>query len=239
MSKLNESTFERPKIRPVPHECSRGHDLRDPKNCYITPKGKWRCRRCTAYNTHLRQESRVIEKLKSLRTEYGGPETDLAYAAGMFEGEGTITISKAGKYTRTLVSVPNTDFGVPEFYLERWGGRTSTSTPNQGSNHGKNSNAREVKTWRLDAGGCYTFLHQLMPHLRRPLVINRARLAMASYEARRQGTRDQAYSDLHQNLMATMRILNHRGLSGLPVEDRAFLEEARAQILSDTPHQWR
>src|SRR3990172_12809075 len=73
---------------------------------------------------------------------------DRIWAAGHFEGEGTVTISGASRrgYTRPLVVLASTDFQVIEFFNERWPGTIRTYQPKS-----KTGRAKLARVWSLNS----------------------------------------------------------------------------------------
>jgi len=189
---------------PTPSQCGRLHVL-DDENTYIDRTGKWHCRRCVRERAAARRASARLEKVTALEVPYLGSELDLAYAAGMFEGEGTVTITRAGRrgYSRGVVTLTSVDRETVDFYQSRWEGAINSRDPG--------GNARIAWVWLLTGPGMYRFLFQVRPHLRRTLVREKFEVAMAGYLARQQGTRRDGYSEKMEEFRLQMRKLNHRG----------------------------
>jgi hypothetical protein len=171
--------------------------------------------------------------LETLQFRWTGDPLDLAWAAGMFEGEGTITITRAGSrgYTRGLCTLTSTDGEVPAMFHDWWGGAVRSGQPK--------GNARPVRYWYITGDAMYTFLWQMRPQFRRPLVINRATAALAGHAARQQGNRHtETYGPLMQRFRHLMSVLNHRGTTPLAEPDARIRQAAEVSVLSDTPLQW-
>lgn len=130
--------------------------------------------------------------------------SDLAWAAGLFEGEGTITISKSREYTRPHVSVTSTDIEVIEFFASRWPAEIKHREPG--------GNARRAFVWYVgNATGARQFVNDILPHLRTERVRAKAELLLEDLDERRQGSRDPKYRARSNERMARMRELNRRG----------------------------
>ena len=92
----------------------------------------------------------------------------LAYLAGIIDGEGSIYIGnfsrnkKTGaKYYQTAIEVTNTEEGLIDWLLENIGGRSYKYTKNQLP---KNSN-REVYRWIVNGDLLTNLCHLLLPYL--------------------------------------------------------------------------
>ena len=133
--------------------------------------------------------------------------SDEAWFAGLFEGEGTITITRSGRrgYTRPLVQLMMTDFDVVEMFAARWpGGVLWTMQPK--------GNARLALGWRLQSRpGIRHFLADLGPEFRTERVRIKAALLLEDIDARVQGIKDPAYLVACNERREKMRALNKRG----------------------------
>ena len=87
-------------------------------------------------------------------------ELELAWAAGFFEGEGSVRISKASyrNYGALIVSVTNTDLSTIEFLHDRWGGsvHAAASIPPR----------RAYWRWTCASWLGAIFLEQILPYMR-------------------------------------------------------------------------
>lgn len=84
-----------------------------------------------------------------------------AYAAGILDGEGSISIAKQDDYYTCRVSVGMSDKGYPvlEFLKREYGGHISGTRASSG-------NSRESKQWRTSGHNAISFLRRVQPHLR-------------------------------------------------------------------------
>lgn len=138
------------------------------------------------------------------------PETDLAYAAGMFEGEGTITIIESRNHlgnmtARCVVSLTNTDWQIIEFYNSRWPGAVQTRKREQ-------LHHRQGWAWRIQGNPVLRFIADVRPHLRTDAEIAKFEIVERVQRMRRQGLRDPAVRAEVADLMGQIRHLNHRGV---------------------------
>lgn len=125
--------------------CVRGHEL-TPENTYIDPKGWRTCRECRRirWRTGYRPRhpglvpaedlarlppTRGSRLLRSPEDERAGPITtiEIAWAAGVFEGEGSCQPSAKGKRHRILASVTQKDRWMLERLQAMFGGTFGTA----------------------------------------------------------------------------------------------------------------
>lgn len=114
---------------------------------------------------------------------------ELAYAAGFFDGEGSVTIAARKPYGRSvsphhnlLLQTANTDRPLLIWFQEKWGG----SLIDQRNNH-YNPRCRPCWSWKINGWPAVRFLHQVLPFLRSKRV--QADLALAFYYERTLGAR--------------------------------------------------
>lgn len=133
---------------------------------------------------------------------------DEKWAAGMFEGEGTVTLSsnRTKAYTRLRVSLTNTDAEIVEFYVGRWGGKVRRFEPG--------GRAKTAFTWMLNSRQAARFLEIIQPHLRTTKTKEKVALALLSQSLRRRGARDPGYRAMQLGFKERMHELNRRGISG-------------------------
>jgi len=135
---------------------------------------------------------------------------DACWAAGHFEGEGTILIHQKPRGTSRFsprVSLISTDKEVIDFFCELWPARV------HGPYQPNSPNAKVQYGWTVtDAFKVREFLLRLLPYFKRTLVRKRAAIliefcdqALANYRQRGQDPwKEQAYEIL--------KALNHRGV---------------------------
>lgn len=85
-------------------------------------------------------------------------ETDLAYIAGLFDGEGCVLVAKAARtngkqYYTLLTNISNKDLRCLRFSQERFGGRINVQRSSQ------------VGRWALTSNRAARFLKAILPYL--------------------------------------------------------------------------
>ena len=129
---------------------------------------------------------------------------DLAYAAGFFDGEGSVGVYwyKSVQRFRCVLAVSNTDLNIIEWFRQHWGGSTI-----------KHKSARQHKQcylWSCNSRPKMAeFLHDVLPYLRekRP----QAELALRYFEttcAPGQRMTDEVRAHRH-DIVARMKELKH------------------------------
>ncbi len=125
---------------------------------------------------------------------------ELAYAAGLFDGEGSISLVRQRK-SRThspQVSVASTDYEVVKWFQDRFGGSIVTKQP-QKSNHSVSYD------WRLADRRALEFLEIIRPYLVIERKIQRIDLLLNEYVActPRNGRYTEAMAQRKQKLIET------------------------------------
>lgn len=86
----------------------------------------------------------------------------LAYTAGLFDGEGCVNFTAAGKYGYVLrVAIVNTDASIIDFLKTNFGGRIEARTT-----HLKMVSWKQAYCWRLDRDAAVAFLYKIEPWVR-------------------------------------------------------------------------
>jgi hypothetical protein len=195
------------------NHCVNGHAF-DLENTYIWPKtGKRICRVCQIERIKKSRQKAKNERAKRVAEERAHwisdlSERELAWAAGLFEGEGTVTITKAGRrgYARPVVSVTSTDAEIVGFFQERW--RANLRSVGSVSNK-----AKEAFEWRLySSWKIELFINQILPFILTSRVRNKMQLVFDACRERQQGTRDPGYKAKRDDLRMQVRKLNQRGV---------------------------
>lgn len=103
---------------------------------------------------------------------------ELAYAAGLFDGEGSISLIRHhdNRTHSPQVSVASTDYEVVSWFRERFGGSIVTKQPRQ-SNHSVSYD------WRLTDRRALVFLDLIRPYLVIERKIRRIDLLLNDYVA--------------------------------------------------------
>lgn len=86
----------------------------------------------------------------------------LAWLAGVFEGEGTVTISSAGKrgYTVLRGQLVNTDLDLVQPFRERWGGSITRYDRHRDRGHSP------YFRWMVGNISAAKFLKEIQPYIR-------------------------------------------------------------------------
>lgn len=135
-------------------------------------------------------------------------QADLHWAAGLFEGEGTITIAlrSSDETYRLVVTMGNTDPEVVAFFQDRW---PSWVQPAYGERPGR----KPAWTWTAAGPRAEAFVRAIQPYLRTARVRAKAELALAFRGAQGQpGRRKYGHTEIQRRLYAAMRVLNRRGV---------------------------
>lgn len=132
---------------------------------------------------------------------------NLDWLAGMFEGEGTVTISSGGRrgYTVLIACLSNTDESIPREFHRRWGGSLRWTQP-------KSERARPALTWRAGSATAAAFLRDIQPHIQTKRVREKVQLALDYHASRSQGARRPGYREERWAFKRRMEHLNHRGV---------------------------
>lgn len=89
-------------------------------------------------------------------------DVELAYAAGIFDGEGTVGIYNTGagrglEHYGLSLAVASSDPVILEWLQERWGGRFRWSL--------RSSSKKPVGDWKLNGAAAVAFLIDIQPYL--------------------------------------------------------------------------
>lgn len=136
-------------------------------------------------------------------------DVELAWAAGLFEGEGTVRINKPGRrnWGHLAVSVVNTDRQVVEWFQSRWPGYMKVAT-------GMRPSQRQAWVWVTAAKRAATFLAAIRPFVVRDRVRERIDHGLDFQAQKRVGVRaarDSQYAEDQWNAYWWMCELNVRG----------------------------
>lgn len=128
---------------------------------------------------------------------------DAIWAAGYFEGEGTVTIYGT-KWGRAACSITSTDPFVTAWFKARWGGAIYTYQPK-----GK---ARVAHRWAVNTYfAIECFLADLRPNTRRAEVAEKIDLVVAFIRSRARRPKDPAVLAQAAETIEAIRALNWRG----------------------------
>jgi hypothetical protein len=148
----------------------------------------------------------------------GGTFAELVWAAGLFEGEGTITIARRGQDDtyRLLVLVSNTDEEIIDFFHDRWGGWKQPA-------YGHRPGRRPAWNWSAAGPTAEVFLRGIEPFVRCHRVREKLDIGI---DLRANQSRSKAiqqmpgYREVQRELYAEMQVLNRRGVPVLFLEGR-------------------
>ena len=134
---------------------------------------------------------------------------ELAWAAGLFEGEGTIRINKATKHNlgHLCVSVVNTDKQVVDWFHDRWPGYMKPAT-------GLRVDQRPAWVWVIAARRAAEFLRAIQPYIVTNRVREKAQFGIDFQENKKRGSNNHTneYREDQFNAYLWMRELNVRGV---------------------------
>ncbi len=104
-------------------------------------------------------------------------ETDDIYAAGLIDGEGTITLShvNGNEFRSPCVSVSSTTYELVEFLRETYGGTIVKHKVYQ--DHHKQS-----FSWKVNYNKAVNTLEKVSPYLKEPEKLRRANLILQEYK---------------------------------------------------------
>jgi len=142
-------------------------------------------------------------------------EADLAYLAGIIDGEGSIYMRIVNNTVSPRLQVVNTDERLIDWLQSRYGGKRYVVTRMQRETH------KPLHHWHLGAIASVPLLKMVLPYL--VLKREQAELAITAWEGRqptptthrRYGTArlDPAILDQRKEWVAEMRTLNKKGKS--------------------------
>ena len=103
---------------------------------------------------------------------------EIPYLAGLLDGEGTVTLTclNSGKRRSPVVSVANTRLELLEPFVAEFGGHISNKRPRK-ANHTKSY------AWKVVGDSAIDCLKRLLPHMRHPEKVRRAKLITRRYKA--------------------------------------------------------
>lgn len=133
------------------------------------------------------------------------------YAAGYFDGEGSITISYARqkRFYRIVVQIGTTDSRIVKLFHKRWGGSINTWNP-------RKPNRKLVWNYRVTGHKANNLVTDLLPHL---VIKRKAALILIQFHntVRGQGSYNQynrmpsKIRQLRHKLIDRLRALNCKG----------------------------
>lgn len=135
--------------------------------------------------------------------------TELAWAAGIFEGEGTVTIAvrNSDETYRVLCIVGNTDRSIICFFQKHWPGWVQPA-------YGKRPGRKPSWSWTVATRSADTFMKDILPYIRTVRVRRKIVLAQRFRIHRmKYGVLDRGrYKVAQRRFYGVMRKLNRRGV---------------------------
>lgn len=143
-------------------------------------------------------------------------DSELAWAAGFFEGEGTVRITKPTfrNWGSVIVSIVNTDPESIEFFQQRWPGSLRPAS-------GLHGNCRPAWVWVIPARRAAVFLRAIRPFIVRSRVRERIDYALQFQDQKRSDTHTmseeerEAYRQVQWESHWWMAELNKRGRAAM------------------------
>ena len=201
--------LRKPRATLAGRRCRNGHVGRS----YVTAGGKIECRTCKALRHRRLWQERRRERLRARRerilARVRPNRRERIWAAGLFEGEGTITIRSTGAAGHTMpeVSMVSTDAQVVEVFQTLWPGHTERYTPKS-----RTGRARQAIRWKRNATEAVEgFLLDLYPYFKTARVRTKADLLMEDIRDRVELRLTPGRKQRLRARMARMRRLNRRG----------------------------
>lgn len=148
-----------------------------------------------------------VDRDRRAPVESAVPEIERAYAAGLFDGEGCVSVYQTSFKSNALtVRVTNTSWVLIDFLHSRWGGNLSHRVAN------KDTNKQAVWYWSLAANQALRFLDDVYPFLKakRPQA-KLARRYQRYVVTRGGGNRDSKRKALRIKMTQMMKSMNARG----------------------------
>lgn len=105
-------------------------------------------------------------------------EVDLAYVAGLFDGEGTVTLTKSNSWKRfksPQVSITSTTYEIIAFLQEKFGGYVCKQKVYK-------THHKQSWSWRLTNDTVFPFLQAIIKYMKEPTKIYRANLLLEEYK---------------------------------------------------------
>jgi len=157
-------------------------------------------------------------------------ELTLAYLAGLFEGEGTITISRNGDRRALRCKVAMTCPDPPVLFHSIWGGSLRTSTRGR-----RSSDLQPEVIWEISARKAILFLDDISPYFRMERNHLRVQVARSFQSTMRHRGRHRTRQDIEvqEHFCLLMRGLNRLGKHALsPEAQRDLVSGPQLRIVS-------
>lgn len=155
--------------------------------------------------------ARLKARARRVATRARPSMADRLWAAGHFEGEGSIMLLSGGRKCVSLprISLASTDRAVIDFFQATWPGHVTRHQPRS-----KNGVAKAAFKWTLERSETIEgFVLDIRPFLKRRTVAARADLMVEDLRARADLRQTPAARAAKLERMARMRALNRRGIA--------------------------
>jgi len=188
--------------------CKHGHRYTK-ANTHINSKGNRECKKCKAAHNKkasaARRKKRLMKRLQRRRNYILPHRMELAWAAGLFEGEGSIGIVKNNRRntTRSFACIGNTDHQIIDFFHQRWGG--SMHVKKAGNNQ------KPAYYWALTGTRAGWFVTDLLPYFKSRRNLDRTYLIISTEKARLYAPKSKATKSLITKALTHFKQLNARG----------------------------
>lgn len=100
---------------------------------------------------------------------------DLSYSAGLIDGEGSITLSKETCWRKPVVSMSSTTLDLLVFLKSLYGGNISVQKRYK-------AHHKLAWSWKLSGRRAISMLELILPYMREPSKIERARMIVERYD---------------------------------------------------------
>lgn len=149
---------------------------------------------------------------------------DAAWFAGMFEGEGTVSINRVGQHFRCICTLTNTDREIVDAFQAQWPGWIVTPKAPRKIEH------RAAYIWNVGAEQLVMFLEDVAPFFRTTSRRERAALVLECQRLRWTGQVLPDYRERITALYERSRQLNHRGAVPLAEAEPARRRDSAARF---------
>jgi len=107
----------------------------------------------------------------------GEKEKNILYTSGLFDGEGTITLTRKNKFRIPVASVTSTTKELLNFLKENFGGTICERKTKQKENHSKSWK------WQINSQQAIDFIKRISPYLKEPKKRARAYFLINNYQS--------------------------------------------------------
>jgi hypothetical protein len=156
-------------------------------------------------------------------------DLDCAWAAGHFEGEGTVTLTKGGRimHVRPLIALASTDQSCRDFFHDRWPGNCRIVEP-------RTPTSRMAFVWNLSSGErIQSFLFDVLPFIRTDRVRQKIEVVLNDIQDRGLYQQQPEVKSRSEQRRLLIRKLNAKGPDACIVigDIRLFLPIGQAPLL--------